>query len=88
MTWLRGTERLSPIKRSIIFEVVTRLLFPVMILASLFFLFSGHNNPGGGFAGGLIAGLALTIRYLAGGSTRPPRSTPGACWEPGCSPPG
>lgn len=67
MTWLRGTERLSPIKRSIIFEVVTRLLFPVMILASLFFLFSGHNNPGGGFAGGLIAGLALTIRYLAGG---------------------
>jgi multicomponent Na+:H+ antiporter subunit A len=67
MTWLRGTERLSPIKRSIIFEVITRLLFPVMILASLFFLFSGHNNPGGGFAGGLIAGLALTIRYLAGG---------------------
>jgi multicomponent Na+:H+ antiporter subunit A len=67
MTWLRGTERLSPIKRSIIFEVITRLLFPVMILVSLFFLFSGHNNPGGGFAGGLIAGLALTIRYLAGG---------------------
>ncbi|GAA3693657.1 Na+/H+ antiporter subunit A [Microlunatus aurantiacus] len=67
MTWLRGTEQLSPIKRSIIFEVVTRLLFPVMILTSLFFLFSGHNNPGGGFAGGLIAGLALTIRYLAGG---------------------
>ncbi len=67
MTWLRGTERLSPMKRSIIFEVITRLLFPVMILTSLFFLFSGHNNPGGGFAGGLIAGLALTIRYLAGG---------------------
>jgi multicomponent Na+:H+ antiporter subunit A len=67
MTWLRGTEQLSPIKRSIIFEVVTRLLFPVMILTSLFFLFSGHNNPGGGFAGGLITGLALTIRYLAGG---------------------
>ena len=67
MTWLRGTERLSPIKRSIIFEVITRLLFPVMILVSLFFLLSGHNNPGGGFAGGLIAGLALTIRYLAGG---------------------
>ena len=32
MTWLRGTERLSPMKRSIIFEVITRLLFPVMIL--------------------------------------------------------
>ncbi|MFT4165199.1 MAG: Na+/H+ antiporter subunit A, partial [Microlunatus sp.] len=67
MTWLRGTEQLSPIKRSIIFEVITRLLFPVMILVSLFFLFSGHNNPGGGFAGGLVAGMALMIRYLAGG---------------------
>ena len=30
-------------------------------------MLSGHNSPGGGFAGGLIAGLALMIRYLAGG---------------------
>lgn len=67
MTWLRGGEQLSPIKRSIVFEVITRLLFPAMILTSLFFLFSGHNNPGGGFAGGLVAGFALIIRYLAGG---------------------
>ncbi|MDN5804110.1 MAG: DUF4040 domain-containing protein, partial [Microlunatus sp.] len=67
MTWLRGGEQLSPIKRSIVFEVITRLLFPAMILTSLFFLFSGHNNPGGGFAGGLVAGFALVIRYLAGG---------------------
>ncbi len=66
-TWLRGTVQLSPLKRSIIFEVITRLLFPVMVLYALFLLFSGHNNPGGGFAGGLVAGLALTIRYLAGG---------------------
>ena len=34
---------------------------------SLFLLFSGHNAPGGGFAAGLIAGIALIIRYLAGG---------------------
>jgi multicomponent Na+:H+ antiporter subunit A len=30
-------------------------------------LFAGHNLPGGGFAGGLVAGLALVARYLAGG---------------------
>ena len=30
-------------------------------------MFAGHNLPGGGFAGGLVAGLALMIRYLAGG---------------------
>jgi multicomponent Na+:H+ antiporter subunit A len=34
---------------------------------SLYLLFSGHNEPGGGFAGGLVAGLALVLRYLAGG---------------------
>ena len=47
--------------------MVTRLLFPVMIVFSIFLLFAGHNAPGGGFAGGLVAGLALMIRYLAGG---------------------
>jgi multicomponent Na+:H+ antiporter subunit A len=67
-TWLRGTEALSPLRRSIVFEVVTRLLFPVMIMCSLYFLYVGHNAPGGGFAAGLVAGLALVIRYLAGGS--------------------
>jgi multicomponent Na+:H+ antiporter subunit A len=54
-------------ERSVIFEVVTRLVFPTVVLYSLYLLFSGHNNPGGGFAGGLVAGLALTLRYLAGG---------------------
>ena len=38
-----------------------------MIIFSLYLLLAGHNLPGGGFAGGLTAGLALTIRYLAGG---------------------
>ncbi len=38
-----------------------------MLAASLFLLFAGHNQPGGGFAGGLVAGLALVVRYLAGG---------------------
>ncbi len=74
--WLRGTEQLSPLKRSIVFEVITRLLFPVMILYALFLLFSGHNNPGGGFAGGLVAGLALVLRYLAGGSAELDEAAP------------
>ena len=38
-----------------------------IVLFSIYLLFSGHNAPGGGFAGGLVAGLALTVRYLAGG---------------------
>jgi len=67
-TWLRGGESLSPTRRAIIFEVVTRVLFPVMIVVSVYLLLAGHNAPGGGFAGGLVAGMALMIRYLAAGS--------------------
>ena len=66
--WLRGGEALSPARRSIVFEVVTRVLFPVMVVVSVYLLLAGHNAPGGGFAGGLVAGMALMIRYLAAGS--------------------
>lgn len=65
--WIVAGRTLAPERRSIIFEVVTRLLFHSMIIFSLYLLLAGHNLPGGGFAGGLTAGLALTIRYLAGG---------------------
>ena len=65
--WLVAGRTLAPERRSIIFEVITRLLFHVIILLSLYLLLAGHNTPGGGFAGGLLAGLALAIRYLAGG---------------------
>ncbi|MGY1725060.1 Na+/H+ antiporter subunit A [Blastococcus sp. SYSU DS0533] len=65
--WLAATSTLSPRRRSLIFEVVTRLLFHAVLVLSVFLLFAGHNAPGGGFAGGLVAGLALVLRYLAGG---------------------
>ncbi len=65
--WLRGGTTLSERRRSIVLEVVTRLLFHTVVVFSLFLLFSGHNAPGGGFSGGLVAGLALVVRYLAGG---------------------
>ena len=66
--WLRASRSLHPAARSLIFEVVTRLLFGVMILVSIYLLIAGHNLPGGGFAGGLVAGLALVVRYLAAGA--------------------
>jgi multicomponent Na+:H+ antiporter subunit A len=65
--WLLAGRTLAPENRSIILEVVVRLLFHAAVVLSLFLLFSGHNNPGGGFAGGLVVGLALIARYLAGG---------------------
>ncbi|WP_433537573.1 Na+/H+ antiporter subunit A [Micromonospora sp. CA-249363] len=65
--WLRGGPTLYEEQRSIVLEVVIRLIFHTVVLFSLFLLFSGHNAPGGGFSGGLVAGLALVVRYLAGG---------------------
>lgn len=65
--WLPGASTLAPQRRSVIFEVGTRLVYHTMLIGSLFLLFAGHNLPGGGFAGGLLAGVALTMRYLAGG---------------------
>ncbi|MCM0675975.1 Na+/H+ antiporter subunit A [Micromonospora phytophila] len=65
--WLRGGATLHERHRSIVLEVVTRLIFHTVIVVSLFLLFSGHNAPGGGFAGGLVASLGLAVRYLAGG---------------------
>ena len=65
--WLRAGQTLSPLVRSLVFEVITRLLFGVMIIISIYLLLAGHNSPGGGFAGGMVAGMALIIRYLAAG---------------------
>ncbi|TKJ18113.1 Na+/H+ antiporter subunit A [Blastococcus sp. CCUG 61487] len=65
--WLSASVALSPERRSVVLEVITRVLFHPIVVFSLYLLFSGHNQPGGGFAGGLVAGLALVLRYLAGG---------------------
>jgi len=65
--WLPAGSTVDPERRSVVFEVVTRLTFHAIIMLSLYLVFSGHNAPGGGFAGGLVAGLALVVRYLAGG---------------------
>lgn len=66
-SWLLAGRTLAERHRSILLEVVVRLLFHALIVVSLYLLLVGHNAPGGGFAGGLVAGLALVSRYLAGG---------------------
>ncbi|MEN5075355.1 Na+/H+ antiporter subunit A [Isoptericola cucumis] len=65
--WLAAGGTLAPERRSVMFEVVTRVIFHAMVLFALYLLFSGHNAPGGGFAAGLVVGIALAVRYLAGG---------------------
>ncbi len=47
--------------RSIILRTATRLLMPLLLLFALFLLFRGHNEPGGGFVGGLVVSAAFVL---------------------------
>lgn len=53
--------------RSVILDTTVRLVFDAALVLSLYFLFAGHNQPGGGFVGGLIAAAAVALRYVTGG---------------------
>jgi multicomponent Na+:H+ antiporter subunit A len=48
-------------------DASVQVIFYVVFTLSLWLLFVGHNQPGGGFVGGLLAGSAITLRYVAGG---------------------
>jgi multicomponent K+:H+ antiporter subunit A len=50
-------------------SVIMRMLFPVIALISVYFVMRGHNQPGGGFVGGLIMSVAIILQYMAGGTT-------------------
>ena len=54
-------------ERTLVLESAARLLFPTVLVFSVYLLFEGHYGPGGGFSGGLVAGLAFVLRHIAGG---------------------
>ncbi|CAN5595572.1 Na+/H+ antiporter subunit B [soil metagenome] len=50
--------------RSLILITAARLLMP-LLLFSIFLLLRGHNEPGGGFAGGLVAASAFILLAIS-----------------------
>lgn len=50
---------------SLILRTASGLLQPVLLLYSIYLLVAGHNGPGGGFAGGLVAASAFALHALA-----------------------
>lgn len=52
---------------TVIFRTVAPVLTALMLLFSVFVLLRGHNEPGGGFIGGLIAVSALSVHGIAFG---------------------
>ncbi|MDW8098157.1 MAG: Na+/H+ antiporter subunit B [Anaerolineae bacterium] len=53
---------------SIILSTAVRYLFPLMLLFSIFLLLRGHNEPGGGFVGGLVVAAAFAFYAIAFGT--------------------
>ena len=56
-----------PPRRSVVLSETVNGITPVLLLFSIFLTLRGHNAPGGGFAGGLVMGSAVILRYLASG---------------------
>jgi len=53
--------------KSVILSNAIRLILPLLLLFSLFLLVRGHNQPGGGFTGGLVAAAAFSLYAIAEG---------------------
>jgi multicomponent Na+:H+ antiporter subunit B len=51
--------------QSLILSTATRYLLPLLLLFSFFLLLRGHNEPGGGFVGGLVAAAAFALYAIA-----------------------
>jgi len=53
--------------RSYILCAATRLLVGLILVFAVYLLFRGHNAPGGGFAGALIAGTGFALFAITEG---------------------
>lgn len=60
--------------RSLILSTGARVLIPLFLVFSLYVLLRGHNAPGGGFIGGLIAACGFAIHAFASGVTEARRA--------------
>jgi multicomponent Na+:H+ antiporter subunit B len=48
----------------VLLHSVTRVVTFIILAFSVYLFFAGHNNPGGGFIGGLMTASALLLMYL------------------------
>ncbi len=55
-------------RRVFILDQSIKVLYQSILVLAVYFEFSGHNLPGGGFVGGLMAGAAVSLRYVSGGA--------------------
>ncbi|MEL1136348.1 Na(+)/H(+) antiporter subunit B [Desulfitobacterium sp. THU1] len=49
----------------VILQTVTRVMTFIILTFAVFLFMAGHNNPGGGFIGGLVFASGITLLFLA-----------------------
>jgi multicomponent Na+:H+ antiporter subunit A len=59
---------MKPERQSAILDAGITVASGPILVFSLFLLAAGHNQPGGGFAGGLVAGVAVILAWAGGGT--------------------
>ena len=66
----------DPNRSSLLLDTGVRAVFRTLVLFSLYLLVAGHNQPGGGFIGGLVAGAALVLVAVSRGPGALQRAVP------------
>jgi multicomponent Na+:H+ antiporter subunit B len=62
--------------RAVILDVFVRALYPLMLVVSIWILLRGHNLPGGGFIGGMVAVAATAMLAVGRGAAQAQRRMP------------
>ena len=52
---------------SLLLKTSAKLIFPLTLIFAMFIALKGHNEPGGGFIGGLMAAVAFLFYRMAHG---------------------
>ena len=55
-------------KKSLLFQIGMKPLLPILLIGSAIIFWRGHQLPGGGFIGGLVAGATLATHAFAFGA--------------------
>ena len=58
---------MTVLRESLILRRGVAMATAPLVAFSLYLLFAGHNQPGGGFAGGLVAGVAVALAWATDG---------------------
>lgn len=52
-------------ENDVVLRTVTKIVVFILLTFGFYVFFAGHNNPGGGFIGGLIFSSAFILMFLA-----------------------